>query len=112
MPAVGRLKLHNTGAFTARLGARWVEPDGREGHAESGTETDEGQTHSIDPGDYGCPVGASVWAYVDVVWGRDKQGSAKDGFVYARGDEHAGLYHSYGTTLDSHLRFDGVEPAE
>jgi hypothetical protein len=113
MPVVGSISLHNTGAFVAKLQCRWIDPNGKEGTGDPGNGAiDTGQTGSIDPGEFGCPNGSTVWAYADVVWGDDKQGSASDGLIFEVGDPHVAEYHIHGTTHDDHMSFDGVEPPE
>jgi hypothetical protein len=112
VPVIGQLQLHNSGGYVARLGAKWIQPDGSYGSGGFDDDTDVGETGTIDPGDYGCPPGAPVWAAVYVVWGDDKQGSAQDGLIFEPGDEHVGKYSMKGTTLDDPFKFDGVEPPE
>jgi hypothetical protein len=114
MPVVGQLKLHNTGAFVARLGARWITPGGEEDSIDPGGmgDVDAGQTGSLDPGEGGCEPGSRVWPWIDVVWGDNLEGSVNEGLIYQPGDPHAALYHSHGTTLDDHLGFDGIDPPE
>jgi hypothetical protein len=111
MPVVGELSLHNTGAFVAKLGAKWITPEDTEGSADM-DGIDEGQSGTFDPGSQGCPAGSQVWPWVDVVWGNNLEGSVNDGLIYEPGDQHTAEYHSHGTTLDDHLGFDGINPPE
>jgi hypothetical protein len=114
MPVVGQLSLHNTGGFVARLGVKWIYEDQEYGPAGMDSDTDAGQTGTLDPGMYDVPSGSIIWAYVDVVWGDDKQGSAQDGggLVFRLADPHTAQYHIWGTTLDDHMSFDGISPPE
>jgi hypothetical protein len=113
MPAVGSLKLHNTGAFVAKLGAQWIDPNGHTGEFTEGVDDiDEGMSRSLDPGTVGCPRGSAVWAYGRVVAGDDRHGSSQDGLIYEPGDPHVGEYHIHGTVRDTHMHFEGVEPPE
>jgi hypothetical protein len=114
MPVVGYLSLHNTGAFVARLGVKWIVDDSEYGPVGMDQDTDVDQTSTLDPGMYNVPSGATIWAYVDVVWGDDKEGSPQDGggLMFRLADEHTAQYHIHGTTHDDHLGFDGISPPE
>ncbi|MEA2844658.1 MAG: hypothetical protein QOJ69_2329 [Actinomycetota bacterium] len=112
MAVVGTIKLTNNGHFVARLGLRWIDPNGNAGSCppDGQGDIDEGQSGSIDPGSVGCPESSQVWPWVDVVWGDDKSGSEADGLVFQSGIAYAAEYTISGTTLDDHLSFEGVAP--
>jgi hypothetical protein len=113
MAVIGTLKLHNTGAFVARLGAEWKDQSGKEGgFYDPEEDIREGHYGSLDPGNYGCPEGAAVWAYGEVVWGKSRHGSEEDGLIYNKGDQQVGEYHIHGSTQDSHMSFEGVQRPE
>lgn len=112
MPAIGKLKLHNTGWFVARLGASWIDANTPHTVDEGTGDIDKGQTRTLDPGDVGCREGDKVWAYVLVKAGDSKEGSAQDGLTYDAGNANVGKYLIHGTTHDTHLKFEGVESSE
>jgi hypothetical protein len=114
MAVVGQLKLRNTGAFVARLGAGWKDQSGEKGGYYNPEHGDilEGHSGSLDPGKVGCPAGATVWAYAKVVMGESRSGSENDNLIYEPGDTHVAEYHVHGSATDTHMSFNGVQLAE
>ena len=111
MPGIGKFSLRNQGAFVARLGVRWNVNGQDEGPAGFDDDIDVGQTGHFDPGIAGVPTGSPVWIDIDVVWGKNRQGSPNDGggLSYAPDSDAAAAYEISGTTLDTLLEFLGVE---
>ncbi|HEY5979885.1 MAG TPA: hypothetical protein VIT41_09645 [Microlunatus sp.] len=110
MPGIGFIGLRNNGVFVARLGVRWSVDGQGQGPAGFDDDIDLGQSRRLVPGLVGVPAGSPVWPVIDVVWGRDREGSPDDGggLTYAPGSDAVADYEISGTTLDSRLQFLGV----
>jgi hypothetical protein len=102
---IGKITLHQNGAFDAKLQFVYHEGD-KLVHLDGSPDIEVGHSSTLDPGKFGVPAKAEVSLYVFVVWGSDNQG--REIFTYVPGSPKNAEYTITGTTLNNALRFDGI----
>jgi hypothetical protein len=103
METIGKISLHQQGAFVAKLQCRYSVDGNTWEHADGSGDILVGQTKAIEPN---IPTGSKVSAYIFVVWGSDK--TANEIFLFEKGNSRTANYTITGTTLDSSLSFNGI----
>lgn len=107
---IGQLRLHQKAAVVAKLQCKFrVQGQDEWTHCDGTGDVLVGQTRELDPGAANPPVpdGADVSIYAFVVWGSDVEG--REIFRYQKGNSRIASYTLGGTTLDSHLAYDGIQ---
>ncbi|MCL2579488.1 MAG: hypothetical protein FWE32_05590 [Oscillospiraceae bacterium] len=95
----------NRGWFVVRMQFIYRDSQGREIRTRSTGDITLDADRTIDPGEYGVPVGASFRVHASVVAGRDK--TSTEIFVYAPNSDYGADFVTTGTTLVNRLVFDG-----
>jgi hypothetical protein len=113
MADIRYFKLHNAGAFVARMQVKWTGNDGQ-GNESHGTYEPSGYhdvcaaaERTIDLNDTNIPDGACVTLKVVVVLGKDN--TADETYTYKRDCGDTAYYKISGTTLNNHLKQESCE---
>lgn len=99
--------LHNKGGFVAKIQVGYFTEDMKRRIVDKkSADIRLGAIHTVDIGSYGIKDGQTCFMRVFVVSGKDKD--SEERFIYSSSSKATATYTITGTTLISHLRFDGV----
>lgn len=105
---VGIVRVHNTGAYVAKVSYRWIDASGA---TQSTGEEDDllaGQTRDYNPGLKGVPNGRTFYPVMRAVAGNTVTPTER--FIYASGSTAAAKFTSGGTTLiNTSFDYNGTE---
>lgn len=99
--------LRNNGGFVAKIQVGYITEDlKRKIVDEKSVDITLGKSLTVDIGSYGIKDGQTCFMRAFVVSGNDKD--SEESFIYSSSSKATATYTITGTTLISHLRFDGV----
>ncbi|SCL68637.1 hypothetical protein GA0070606_4834 [Micromonospora citrea] len=106
MENVGKIRLHQNAWVVAKLQFTYLD-GGKMIHTDGSPGVALGNSVTLDPSEFGVPEGASVSAYIFVVWGNDNHG--KEIFTMVHGSPNIADYTLEGTTLGNTLTYNGMK---
>lgn len=111
MERIGKIRLENQGAFDVRISCKFKYGNGTHDGVDYPTVAyPTGKSHTADIGDdLGVKAdGVEVWLNAVVIFGKE-HAAKKERFIYQKGSQATAKYVITGTTLDSHLHYEGIE---
>jgi hypothetical protein len=106
MDTIGSFKLTNNGGFVCAGKVQYIDPNGFPKRSDRWHYINVTESETMNPSEKGVPSGSLIEMYIDIVAGNDRTGGTY--FIYDPSSNRRAEYSITGTTLNSHVHFDGI----
>ncbi|WP_237479737.1 hypothetical protein [Lichenibacterium dinghuense] len=107
MQKIKQFRMRNNGGFVCAGQIQYIDQNGNVQMTETAGNIPIGQGEWVDPGSLGVPDGSPIMLCFNIVLGSNRTAGQ-----YYMSDTSSNQYAEYditGTTLNSHVHFDGVK---